>query len=139
MSSTIADQEFSIKLESSSGIPFYRQIIQQIEYATVTGALPSGMRLPTIRALAISLKINPNTIAKAYAELELRGVVKTQVGCGTFVLPPHAGDGEPSRGRITDIDARAERAAERFLDELASLGIPARKAVDIITSIMEER
>lgn len=139
MSSTITDQEFSVRLESSSGIPFYRQIIQQIEYATVTGALPPGERLPTIRALAIALKINPNTIAKAYAELELRGVVKTQVGCGTFVLPPHAGDSANARGRITDIDACAERAAERFLGELASLGIPARKAIDIITSIVEER
>lgn len=148
------DQEFSVRLESSSGIPFYRQIIQQIEYASVTGALPPGTRLPTIRALAISLKINPNTIAKAYAELELRGVVKTQVGCGTFVLPPRAGEarivdaanGDAANGgtqtagdREAEIDARVERAVERFVGELAQLGIPVTKAAEIVRSYTEER
>lgn len=139
----MTDQEFSVRLESSSGIPFYRQIIQQIEYAAVTGTMPPGARLPTIRALAISLKINPNTIAKAYAELELRGVVKTQVGCGTFVLPQRAvtesagnsGEG----GTSADVDARVGRAVERFLGELAQLGIPVSKAVDLVRLYTEER
>jgi GntR family transcriptional regulator len=144
----MADQDFAIILESSSGIPFYRQIIQQIEYAAVTGALPPGERLPTIRALAISLKVNPNTIAKAYAELELRGVVKTQVGCGTFVLPPHAVSADRANGDAlesgdhgggTGFDARVERAVERFIGELASLGIPAAKATEIVRPYTEER
>lgn len=132
----MAEQGFAVQIENSSGIPFYRQIIQQIEYAAVSGSLAPGSRLPTIRALAISLKINPNTIAKAYAELELRGVVKTQVGCGTFVLPGRMTDD----GRTTiETKARIDQAAERFLGELASLGIPAHKAIEIITSFVEER
>lgn len=72
-------------LDTKSGVPFYRQIIQQIEYNIGVGAIKPGYKLPTVRSLAIELKINPNTVAKAYSELEIRGIVITQVGCGTFV------------------------------------------------------
>lgn len=138
----MAEQGCVVQLESASGIPFYRQIIQQIEYAVDSRKLAPGERLPTIRALAITLKINPNTIAKAYAELEIRGVVKTQVGCGTFVLEKHADGNNSTDGECRDtggIDARISRAAERFVSELASVGIPPSKAVEIITSFLEER
>lgn len=72
-------------LDTKSGVPFYRQIIQQIEYNIGVEAIKPGYKLPTVRSLAIELKINPNTVAKAYSELEIRGIVITQVGCGTFV------------------------------------------------------
>lgn len=72
-------------LDTKSGVPFYRQIIQQIEYNIGVGAIKPGYKLPTVRSLAIELKINPNTVAKAYSELEIRGIVITQVGCGTFI------------------------------------------------------
>ncbi|MBN2434358.1 MAG: GntR family transcriptional regulator [Spirochaetes bacterium] len=74
-----------IQLNNTSGVPYYRQIINNIETMKASGKLLPGDKLPTIRALAIELKINPNTIAKAYNELEIKGVVTTQVGRGTFI------------------------------------------------------
>ena len=85
MASTIEKRELDLALDTASGVPFYRQIIQRIELSILAGRLGPGDRLPTIRALAVELKINPNTIAKAYGELELKGIVTTQVGSGTFV------------------------------------------------------
>jgi GntR family transcriptional regulator len=72
-------------LDYKSGVPFYRQIIQQIEYNISAGIVKPGDKLPTVRSLAIDLKINPNTVAKAYNELEIRGILITQVGSGTFI------------------------------------------------------
>ncbi len=74
-----------LSLDTKSGVPFYKQIIQQIEYAVSAGHLAPGDKLPTVRALAIELKVNPNTVAKSYQGLELRGLVNTQVGSGTFI------------------------------------------------------
>ncbi|HUJ70080.1 MAG TPA: GntR family transcriptional regulator [Syntrophorhabdales bacterium] len=73
------------KLDSKSGVPFYRQIIDQIRYGIATGALNVGEQLPTARSLAVQLKINLNTVIKAYKELEILKVLETQQGSGTFV------------------------------------------------------
>lgn len=72
-------------LDPKSGVPFYKQIILQVEMAIADGRLVSGDQLPTVRRLAVDLKINPNTVAKAYNELEIKGVVTTQQGTGTFI------------------------------------------------------
>lgn len=72
-------------LDPTSGVPFYRQIIKQIELAIADGRLTTGAQLPTVRSLAVDLKINPNTVARAYNELEIRGIVNTQQGSGTFI------------------------------------------------------
>jgi GntR family transcriptional regulator len=75
--------EFS--LDAKNGVPFYKQIILQVEMAIADGRLTRGDQLPTVRSLAVELKINPNTVAKAYSQLEIRGIVTTQQGTGTFV------------------------------------------------------
>lgn len=72
-------------LDPKAGIPFYRQIIDQIKYGIVSGNLKTGEQLPTVRALAIELKVNLNTIAKAYKELEIQNILETQQGTGTFI------------------------------------------------------
>jgi GntR family transcriptional regulator len=72
-------------LDPKSGVPFYRQIIDQIQFAIADGRLSPGDRLPTVRQLAVDLKINPNTVARAYQELEIKGIVDTQMGTGTFI------------------------------------------------------
>ena len=72
-------------LDPKAGIPFYRQIIDQIRYGIVSGRLRVGEQLPTVRALAVDLKINLNTVSKAYKELEIQDVLETQQGTGTFV------------------------------------------------------
>jgi GntR family transcriptional regulator len=73
------------KLDPKSGIPFYRQIIDQIRYGIAAGSLKVGDQLPTVRALAVQLKVNLNTVSKAYRELEIQKVLETQQGTGTFV------------------------------------------------------
>ena len=75
--------EFS--LDPKSGVPYYKQIILQVEMAIADGRLTRGDQLPTVRSLAVDLRINPNTVARAYNELEIRGIVNTQQGTGTFI------------------------------------------------------
>ena len=72
-------------LDPSGGMPFYRQIIDQIKFGIASGKLKTGEQLPTVRALAVQLKVNLNTIAKAYKELEILGILDTQQGSGTFI------------------------------------------------------
>lgn len=73
------------KLDPKSGVPFYRQIMDQIRFGVATGQLKAGEQLPTVRSLAVQLSVNPNTISKVYRELEIRKILETQQGTGTFI------------------------------------------------------
>ncbi|MEN6456260.1 MAG: GntR family transcriptional regulator [Prolixibacteraceae bacterium] len=73
------------KLDPRTGIPFYRQIIDQIKFGIAKGTLKIGEQLPTVRTLAVDLKVNLNTVAKAYKELEIQNILETQQGTGTFI------------------------------------------------------
>jgi GntR family transcriptional regulator len=77
--------EFAFRLDPHSGVPVYRQLIDQVQAAIATGALHTGDQLPTVRRVAVDLAINPNTVSRAYREMELRGILDTQQGTGTFV------------------------------------------------------
>ena len=81
-----------IKLNLADGVPLYRQIVNQIRYMVASGLLEVGEDLPPIRTLALQLKVTPNTIVKAYGELEAIGIVRSRHGAGTFVA-----GGEPAR------------------------------------------
>lgn len=72
-------------LETRSGVPFYRQIIEQVKFGIARGDLAPGSRLPTVRQLAVDLSVNLNTVIRAYRELEFEGVIVTQQGSGTYV------------------------------------------------------
>ena len=72
-------------LDPKDGSPFYRQIIDQIKFGIASGKLQVGEQLPTVRALAVELKVNLNTVAKAYKELEIQHILETQQGTGTFI------------------------------------------------------
>ncbi len=133
MSSTSSVKQLDITLDPSSGVPFYRQIIRWIENAVLSGRLTAGDRLPTIRSLAIELKMNPNTIAKAYAELELRRIVATQVGNGTYVAR-EAPDASPG-GR----EAAIAEVLARFVGELKALGVELAEIPALILDYMEEQ
>jgi GntR family transcriptional regulator len=75
----------NFKLDPKAGSPFYRQIIDQIKFGIASGKLKIGEQLPTVRALAVDLKVNLNTVAKAYKELEIQNILETQQGTGTFI------------------------------------------------------
>lgn len=72
-------------LDPKAGTPFYRQIIDQIRFGIASGKLAVNEQLPTVRALAVELKVNLNTVAKAYKELEIQKILETQQGTGTFI------------------------------------------------------
>src|SRR4051794_34996873 len=78
-------QPYQFKLDVASGIPVYRQIIDQVSLGIAAGALKPGDQLPTVRQLSVDLSVNPNTIVRAYRELEIRGFLVTQQGIGTFI------------------------------------------------------
>ena len=82
---TEVDTTLKFSLDLKSGVPFYKQVILQVEMAIVDGRLGNGDQLPTVRSLAVALKINPNTVGRAYNEMEIRGIVNTQQGTGTFI------------------------------------------------------
>ncbi len=86
-------------LDLHSGVPVYRQIIDQVVGGIATGALVGGDQIPTVRQLAVDLAINPNTVIRAYRELEIRGVLETQQGTGTFISQqkPRRDDAERQR------------------------------------------
>ena len=90
---------WTIQLDVTSGVPVYRQVIDQILIAIAVGALAAGDQLPTVRQLAVDLEVNPNTVVRAYKELEIRGILTTQQGMGTFVTRKEVRPDEADRQR----------------------------------------
>ena len=128
------EQGINFTLDIANGAPIYRQIIQQIEYAILSGRMRPGDRLPTIRSLAVELKTNPNTIARAYGELEIRGILATQVGSGTYIA-----DKKPV---IEDdsLNRKIREVLSRFVQEMRDLGVEKRELVRLVeTHIKEEK
>lgn len=80
----------NLRINFSSGVPIYLQLIEQIKHAVETGAIRSGEQLPTIRSVAEELTMNPNTVARAYRELEREGIVEVRHGLGVFVAGPQS-------------------------------------------------
>jgi len=74
-----------ITIDVDDGVPIYRQIVNQIKYLAASGLIRPGEELPAIRTLALQLKVTPNTVVKAYDELERSGVVRKRHGAGTYV------------------------------------------------------
>jgi GntR family transcriptional regulator len=95
----VTTTRFEFRLDEHSGVPVYRQIIDQVLFATASGTLRMGDQLPTVRQLAVDLSINPNTVVRAYRELEIRGVIETQQGTGTFISTRKVKQDEVQRQR----------------------------------------
>jgi GntR family transcriptional regulator len=85
MKQTGTTWDFTFRLDAHSGVPVYRQLIDQVLGAIAIGALRAGDQLPTVRQVAVDLAINPNTVMRAYREMEIRGILDTQQGAGTFI------------------------------------------------------
>ena len=88
------------KLDLKSGVPFHRQIVDQIRYGIASDRLMPGEQLPTVRELAVHLQVNPNTVRKAYSELEILGILNTQQGTGTFVSDQQVEIGADEKKRM---------------------------------------
>jgi GntR family transcriptional regulator len=114
------------RLDLHSGVPVYRQIIDQVLGGMATGVLAGGDQLPTVRQVAVDLSINPNTVVRAYRELEIRGVIETQQGTGTFIAHKKVKLDEVERQRrltqiVTEFVARAGSAGFTVADLVEQL------------------
>jgi GntR family transcriptional regulator len=122
----------SFQLDLATGVPAYRQIIDQIHAALASGRLSPGHQLPTVRQMAVDLAINPNTVIRAYRELEIRGVLTTQQGTGTFIADlPLAENTEQHERRLDQLvaDFIARAGSEGFtLKEVRDRLSAARKS-----------
>jgi GntR family transcriptional regulator len=96
----VVESVLKFSLNVTNGVPFYKQIILQVEMAIADGRLDTGDQLPTVRSLAVDLQVNPNTVARAYSELEIRGIVTTQQGTGTFISDQKVEISDVERERI---------------------------------------
>ena len=99
MSNTERNRIFTFRLDLHSGVPVYRQIIDQVLGGIAAGTLTAGHQLPTVGQVAVDLSINPNTVVRAYRELEIRGVLETQQGTGTFISQQKVKHDEVERQR----------------------------------------
>jgi GntR family transcriptional regulator len=120
------DTEFTFRLDPRSGVPVYRQLIDQVQAAIATGAVSVGDQLPTVRRVAVDLAINPNTVVRAYREMEVRGILDTQQGSGTFISANQIEQSHDERERqlsqlVTEFVARAGSAGFKLNELLVAL------------------
>jgi len=127
MAAERAKSSLKFILDPTGGVPYYRQIIMQIEMAIADGRLRTGTQLPTVRALAVELQINPNTVARGYNELEIRGIVNTQQGTGTFISEKKI---ELTENEREEILAGLVRS---FLATVSSYGFSVDEVVEYLT------
>ena len=116
-------------LDATNGVPFYKQIILQVEMAIADGRLNTGDQLPTVRSLAVELQVNPNTVARAYSELEIRGIVTTQQGTGTFISDQKVEISDVERERILAEITRS------FVSHAASYGFSLEELSSYISEL----
>src|SRR6267378_251005 len=124
----------TFRLDPKSGVPVYRQIQDLIRYGIASGLLNPGEQLPTVRALAVELSVNPNTVIKAYSELEREGVLTTEQGSGTFVAaqPPTALSEENRRAKLQSL-------CLEFLGQAARYGFSSEDVMRAIQALTQRR
>jgi len=116
-------------LDPKTGVPFYRQIIDQIKFGIARGNLKVGEQLPTVRSLAVDLKVNLNTVAKAYKELEILNILETQQGTGTFV----------STSDIQLPNSEMKKKLQEICDEFVSIATSYGFQLDNIINELQKR
>ena len=116
-----------IRIALGSATPIYRQIVDQVCQATAAGALRPGDGLPSVRALAEQLLINPNTVARAYTELEREGLLVSRPGRGIYVARPRHDLTRAAR------DRRLVEQLDRWLTEAVHLGFSAEQVLRMVS------
>ena len=122
--------DFSI--DPKCGVPFYRQIIERVKYGIARGLLAPGDQLPTVRRLAADLSVNPNTVIRAYREMEIEGVLDTQQGSGTFVGNHRPEIDELERSRMLD------QIITEFLARASNYGLTLTEVLEGLRQRKEE-
>ena len=122
-----------IKLDPKSRKSIYEQVVDNLKELIMTGRLLTGDKLPSVRELAKEIAVNPNTVSKAYRELERQGYIYTTAGVGTFVS-----DAKEIQPDQTALQKAKEEIAHAFA-QLLYLGIPFQDAKEMTMAIIEER
>jgi GntR family transcriptional regulator len=128
----VLQQTISFQLNPGSGVPAYLQVVQQVEQALRMGHLHPGDRLPTVKQVVAEIAINPNTVLKAYRELESLGLVEGRQGVGTFVV------GRPS-GPPPSTQARLARSLRRWVESARAGGLDDAAIEALVRSVLQER
>ncbi|HSM77352.1 MAG TPA: GntR family transcriptional regulator [Bryobacteraceae bacterium] len=129
---TARSQPFQFRLDALSGVPVYRQIIDQVMAGIAAGRLAPGNQLPTVRQLAVDLAINPNTVTRAYREMEIRGVLETQQGSGTFISQREIQRDDVERQR------RLDQITGEFVARAGSEGFEVQDLLDRLNALQKE-
>src|SRR5947208_6542582 len=124
---------FQFQLDLRSGVPVYRQITDQVLGAIASGTLTGGDQLPTVRQVAVDLAINPNTVSRAYRELEIRGILTTQQGTGTFITPAKVDPNDAERQR------RLSQLVGEFVAHAGGAGFTLREVMDRLVELQSEQ
>ena len=127
------NRRFEFTLDARSGVPVYRQIIDQVLGGISAGSLKAGDQLPTVRQLAVDLAINPNTVVRAYRELEIREVLATQQGTGTFITEKKPQPDELERRR------RVTQLAGDLLARAGAEGITLQELLGYLNELQNEQ
>jgi GntR family transcriptional regulator len=120
---------FAFRLDGHSGVPVYRQLIDQVQGAIATGVLRPGDQLPTVRLVAVELAINPNTVLRAYREMEIRGILDTQQGTGTFIADRQT---EPSK---EERERQLAQLVGEFVSRAGSAGLTVDELIDALKQL----
>jgi len=126
-------EPFRFRLDNSSGVPVYRQIMDQVQLAIASNGLRGGEQLPTVRQVAVDLAINPNTVMRAYREMEIRGILTSQQGLGTFVTPSSVRQDEAQR------NSRLSRLAAEIASKAGAEGFSLLELVERLNELASEQ
>ena len=117
-------------LDLHSGVPVYRQLIDQVRTGIASGSLAAGDQLPTVRQLAVDLAINPNTVMRAYRELELGGLLETHQGTGTFIS-----DRKPEK-KTAERERQLSQMAGEFAARAGAAGFTLEELIDRMRELL---
>lgn len=123
---------FRFRLDLASGVPVYRQLIDQVQGGIASGSLSSGDQLPTVRQVAVDLAINPNTVMRAYRELEIRGVLETQQGTGTFIS-----NRKPQHNQV-ERDRQLDQLVSDFVARAGAAGFTVQQLVESLRELLSD-
>jgi GntR family transcriptional regulator len=130
-----------ITIDPKNGLPLYRQIANQIRYMVASGILEPGEEVLPVRTLALQLKVTPNTIVKAYDELEVAGILRTRRGAGTFVSEVPSPLAGKERARIIEqrVDALLAEAHQLNFSSEQLLAIIRKRQATMVTKANQEK
>ncbi|MDP4143403.1 MAG: GntR family transcriptional regulator [Bacillota bacterium] len=119
-------------IKFNENIPIYMQIIQKIKADIVSGKLKGGDKMPSVREISETFKVNPNTVQRVFQELEREGITYSQRGIGTFIV-----EGDEIMKQLKN--TQAQKYAKRFIDEMRELGMEKEEISKYLLKVLEEQ